>query len=308
MRGLLSADDFVRYCTERNLRVTRERLHRLEVLRAFRPLVRIDRGADGNGSIYLDGLPAPNSFWDQWIIESYSPFTEYSVPEIEDNRVVPLYSAFQVWDLDDVLRRLNYEIELDWHLEPDAVDPSWEEHMERVLEWTEKRLQERSSKRRAEAALAQYISNAYLPSTLSNRRTIHLPQSSWYGGVLAYDSDSWDWYQYRENWDSEKVAERFGVTQDSLMRAHRGLRWARQDCDPLFDWSNMVQFVSHRKRAQLRGDALRAQLFRQMAGLFRSLFEDLYEDDVESVDKALGIRLDSVPEAKVQQDPRLHLE
>ena len=302
LRPLLTANRFVTYCKARNLNIDRERLLRLERQRLFMPLARV------TDPIFVSNEKADASHWDEFVVETYTDDADYLILGNEDSGNVPFYSAFQLWDLDEVLSSLNYIVELDAVAEGEGPTDgvSIELHTER--ERLRYAASCRSETRKAAAVLAQYVTNAYMPKALSNRRTVPITRSSNYGGAISFDSRNWDWHEFRQEWDPQSVITHFQLERKTLEGIHRLLQMSIRDCDPLYEWSNLVQFVSHRKRAQLRGDALRAELYRQMALLMKSLYEDLYEDQVESVERELEIKTDAVPEPLVQKDPRRHLE
>ena len=308
LRPLLTANEFATYCQKRNLNIDRERLLRLEAHRLFMPLARVSRPLRGTGSIVLNNQTTGASSWRDFVVETYGSNADYPIPRTEDPGNVALYSVFQIWDLEEVLDSLSYSIELDSIAEGKGIVDSVSitlgtarEHIRLAASW-------RSELRRTVAALAQFVSNAYMPKALSNKRTVSITRSNSYGGALSFDSRDWDWHDFREAWDPHSAMTHFQLDRSTLEGIHRLLQMSIQDCDPLYEWSNLVQFISNRKKNLLRGDALRAELYRQMAQLMKCLYEELYEGQVESVDRALGIKNDTVPEIAVQKDPRRHLE
>ncbi|MDE0473260.1 MAG: hypothetical protein OXI50_01760, partial [Gammaproteobacteria bacterium] len=71
---------------------------------------------------------------------------------------------------------------------------------------------------------------------------------------------------------------------------------AMRNCDPLWGWRELIQFVNQRKRDQLKGDALRAELYRQGAEMLRRLYRDLYGKDLGPPADMFGVVLSPIPE------------
>ena len=156
--------------------------------------------------------------------------------------------------------------------------------------------------------LCQVISNRYLPHALGNERTILVGGTTHLGSWMQFNSFSWDWRRYCEDWDPADLVSPFAIDEDSLERAYERMVVAMRDCDPLWDWRELLQFINQRKRDQLKGDALRADLYRQSADMLRRLHQELYGADLRPPGDMFGIVISHIAELDVRDDPREHLK
>ena len=309
LRPLLARSDFVKFCDQRNLRISAELMQRFEELRLFAPIIRITRPPGDPRILYLDGHPTAADFAAGWVVDCSAPDAEYPVPPIDDRLTMPFYSAFQVWALEWVLRETTMTFTLDEVAgSSDVVD--WSDRFRglrsRALEHAE-RLRS-NIELTAVPILCQLISNRYLPHALSNQRTYQVGGVSLFGGWMAFNSGSWDWHDYCDKWDPTERVACFALDEQSLERAHWRMVSAMYRCDPLWRWRNLIQFVNQRKRDELRGDALRAELYRQCAEMLRFLYRDLYRTDLGPPEDALHGMPCRIPEPAVRDDPREYLQ
>ena len=125
---------------------------------------------------------------------------------------------------------------------------------------------------------------------------------------MQFSSMSWDWSSYSEEWDPADLIPVFELDEESLERAYHALAIAMYNCDPLWAWGELLQFINQRKRDELRGDALRAQSYRQSAEMVRLLHRDLYGTDLGPPQDTFGLTVNHIPELAVRADAREYLQ
>lgn len=305
---LLEVDQFVKFCGERNLGVSKERLHRFEQLGLLRPIVRIQRIDGGNLVLELDGEPADDAFEEGHVIDACAPDADYEPASVDDPDWMPFYSAFQVWEVELVLNRMNSVNWLENYADDDAPSFDWVARRKQDFRRNAEVLRKFTEDRRAIAVLGQYISNTYYPRSLSDQRTIRVSYPTHYSHWLLYESDSWDWDAHVDAWKPETVADLFTIDRGSLAGVYRHLAVTIRSCDPLWHWANLLRFISTNKRDQLRGDALRAQTYWQLAEVIRLLYKDLYDEDLGPLEEFFGTTVNHIPELSVREDTREHLK
>ena len=156
--------------------------------------------------------------------------------------------------------------------------------------------------------LCQLISNRYLPRAQGNQRTIRVGGISSFGGGISFSSTSWDWWTYCDEWDPASLLEAFQLDETSLERVYEYLVDAMRVCDPLWSWAELVRFINQGKRDELKGDALRAESYRQCAEMVRQLHLELYGVDLGPPEETFGHIARHVPELEVRDDPREYLQ
>ena len=235
VRPLLAADKFVKFCKDRSLDVSSERLHRLEQFGLLRPLVRVKKLEEGH-VLHLDGKPTTYETWRDYIVESSSPNADYTLPPEEDPGSMAFFSVYQIWELEEILRAVNLNIPLETLLEENLGA----KFLSQRLEWWHKTGNEsvqrlrRDSRRRAISILGQYLSNRYIPSATTDQRTINTGGSTQFGpgGWISFDSDSWDWDDYRRRYDPQAAVRAFGLDDIVLERAHAAVAASVHSLDP----------------------------------------------------------------------------
>lgn len=310
MCPLLPTREFVKFCNERNLTVSAKLLHRLEEMRVFTPIIRIAEPDGDDWALHLDGNSTEQHFSAGLVEDCSAPGAEYSIPALDDPQTIALYSAYQIWTLECVLRETTatYQLHEIAGPDPDAVD--WSDRFEVLRLRADKSI----ARLRSDAMLStvpilcQLISNRYLPHALGNERTIQVNTTTSLGQLLSFGNTSWDWNDYRRTWEPVQLVEPFALDQGSLERIHWRMVSAMHGCDPLWDWRNLIQFVRQQKRDKLRGDALRAETYRQCAEMLRRLLRDLYDADPGPPEDALHGSPSWIPEASVRENPREHLQ
>ena len=303
---LLTRDNFVKFCKQRNLTVSHDQLLRFEELRVFTPVIRIaNRVGDAHG-LHVDGSSTAADFEAGRVLDTSAPGAACVLSDSDDSESMPLYSAFQVWALERVLQGTTSSLGLEQYVEAGTEAVDWGTKMSWLIDQASEHVARLRSDPRSTAIplLCQVISNRYLPFARGNRRSIQGGGSSHFGQGLTFSSFSWDWDRYCEDWDPATLVRAFALDEDSLERVYVLLVNAMRSCDPLWSWAELVRFVNQGKRDQLKGDALRAEAYRQSAEMVRRLHLDLYGADLGPPEEMFGYVINHIPELEVRDDPR----
>jgi len=307
---LMTCDKFIRFVKERGLAVSHEQLHVFEKHRALVPVVRIGRSFPEDHTLRLDGSPTAPDFEAGWVVDTSAPGGTYVLPEIDGRDCRAFYSAYQLWALERVLQGTTSLLDLGAHVGTDAESVDWDAYMSRLVAQTAKNVDRLRSDPSlcAVPLLCQLISNRYLPLAQGNQRTIRIGGRTQFGGWMTFSSESWDWQTYRDDWDPARLIPAFALDEESLERIYVNLVNAMRLCDPLWSWAELVRFVNQRKRDELKGDALRAESYRQGAEMVRQLHLELYGVDLGPPEEMFGQVINYIPELEVRDDPRLYLQ
>ena len=311
-RPLLAMDAFVSYSTKRGLKISRERLIRLERLGAFSPVFRVCTPGQNAYPFRIPIVKSRNWFTKGWAIDTTSVTAKWPIPEHNDRMHEAYYSVFQLFHLESVLSELYLEIQLDSILEQgrrDGIDSLSDRNWQ--LKWAESRAENLREHqfRRATALLCQHISNRYYPRSQTDGRTFRAPTGYHYSDRwIDIGSPSWNWHEEARNWDARKIESTYNLTRKNLRHAYEGLALTQSICDPLENWYALVEFVSVDERQRLKGAALRAETLRAGAHMLRSLHKDLYGEDLSHPNETSRTILRSVPELEMRRDVRRHLE
>ena len=306
---LLTAQAFVRFCSERGVTVNEERLGHLERLGLFLPLLRIykfdvthkiefvedgkryldhgflDDGEDWSGDtkVELAEFAFQHRYIDSWLAEGYawSPSDTQSpwldTLNSEPRRHEAYYSQFQIFVLDHLLRRLTFHVQMEWSVADDGhseVNREKERHAF-TLETTRHLIERKGETSDFDliAALCQFISDRYYPKTQTDLRRITVPD-----GIGGWPS--WDWFAYSRAWKAAHVVEAFDITAHKLKNLYEFMARQWSHLDPLEKWVALTQFVSVDRRKQLKGDALYGQTLLEMAQMLRWLYQDAFDETV----------------------------
>ena len=306
---LLRADEFARYCDERALSISRDRLRRFEKLGIVVPIVRVRAAPDGESTVWLNDKGVDDHFDSGRVIDTSAAGADYDIPA-DDGEWMPYYSRFQILEVVKAINAMDVTVALDGYLRPNGRAPipqtatdRWIEHAARYVESAPTH-----DRNRALAVLAQFISNRYLPHTQSNRRTMAVSPTSTFTEWLSVESMAWEWWEYVFDWDPRVSVDPFQLDQESLRSAYEMVSADLRVHDPLWNWNDLITFVDHRNRAQLRGNALLWQAHRDLAEMLRLLHRDLYAGDLPRPHE-LGLPTEAhAPELEVREDPREHLK
>ena len=308
---LLGTDGFVKFCSDRGLRIDRERLIRLERLGLFSPVFRVRTPRSNAAPFSIPLHQGNNWFTKRWAYDTTRVPQNHKVPEHTDRTREGYYSIFQIDHLHFVLTGLTLSVSLDYYLDQGKsrlIDwqrrgARWMKHAEQWAEWLRDH-----EYRRVVALLCQHISNRYFPQTQGDKRSMEIRNWSYSDQWIIVDDHNWDWEQEALHWDPKKTARLYDLTPEKLRHAYEGLASTQARCDPLERWYPLTQFISLREREKLKGDALRAETTRAGAHMLRFLYEDLYEEELPPPDEVTKTVFNYFPELEVRRDVRRHLE
>ena len=308
---LLGTDRFVRFCSDCNLEISRERLIRLERLGLFAPVFRVKTPRKGTGQFRIPPAGSTNWFSKRWARDTTAIPQVHAVPVHTDRTQEGYYSIFQIDHLDSVLSAVTLELRLDSFLDLDPDEPvDWLAAGTRWLKRTRDRavILRDHQYRPAVALLCQHISNRYYPKTQSDMRTQQVRKSSSSDQWIVINARDWDWEEEAQHWDPGKTERLYRLTPEKLCHAYEGLATAQAQCDPIRHWYPLTQFVSIQERRKLKDNALRAETLRAGAHMLRLLHNDLYGQDLPHPNEVTGTVVNHVPELEVRRDVRRHLE
>jgi hypothetical protein len=92
---------------------------------------------------------------------------------------------------------------------------------------------------------------------------------------LTGDSEAERWSAWRRTFRPEDIIEKTGMQIDDIVRWRNALALEAIHFDPLGKWFLLVRCAKYGKRAQLRGDALRAQDYYEHVSLLNMFLKDL---------------------------------
>jgi OLD-like protein len=308
-KTLLNADDFVRYCKDRELNVSLENLERLEKIGAFSPLLRIRwpkikiklrPREDGDGYEDLGMLEDDEEWlgetreengaflwWNKdairWLIDEgmlWAPkqtdFQSWESYKDEDGwwSVHSYYSVFQTLSLSRCLEifevRVGMETIAEWSPE-DATKwlADWKVHADYLVAHAGEDFTHRVAK------LCQVLSSRYLPYAQSDGATIAVPHP-----------DFFDWGKFRREWKAEEFLEEIGLSGEDIGEAWQTVNVQNRFVDPLFNWRDFVDFIKPSQRGRLKGKALLCQTWRTMERILNLFQRDLSGESSDEVDGA----------------------
>jgi hypothetical protein len=315
----LTPSAFVTFCKERKIDVDLEKLEKLERLRVFYPLARVEYPRIevkiervGVDRVRFHGMLKDGESWDgelreensrfswrrdwaaSWLAEGAlwdpreRPFEAWETFRRKDNswepRVQSFYSPFQAFVLRAFLKwitmRVPADVIVDW-------SPAEMETFGKTLaDWSAKVIDgARSGHRSDEAAfLAQVISNRYYFHTRGDRRTIRVSEEPF---------EEWDWHAFTRSWKAKEVAEELGLTADEIADIHGDVSFLTTSADPLERWYELVSFVSVDKRDQLKDQAKFAQLGYSIERMLRMFYRDVTGRELRPPhERHAGVHLD----------------
>jgi hypothetical protein len=314
---LLNVDAFVRYCKDRGIEVSQERLERFEELGVFLPMLRIrwpkiqikirarengegheELGILQEGEEWSGELKEENGgflWWDYDAVQSlldegylwtptrerFQPWTAY---KNEDGwwDVESYYSMFQTLPLFKFLESTTVTVGIDriasWSKE-DAVKwfEMWEPHAGKIISV----FQDGESAFDTAAKLCQVLSSRYLPYAQSDGATISVPHP-----------DFFDWDKFRREWNAEEFLARIGASVEQVADRWQTAIMQARSVDPLDSWRDFVAFFRRSWKERLKGKALLAQTWWTMEKMLNLFHEDLvghkrYEFDAAPEDQEL---------------------
>lgn len=302
-RTMRSASDFVKFCKERGIEISEERLEKFEKLGLFLPVLRIHypeffvkrkttKIKGQPDKIEEFGILEDGEKWDGELRKDYSWFnplnTEHvsswidegliNVPQKGDfvpwsrykdkrghHKVQTYYSIFQVYSLKPTIERLSLNV-----------------HLENLPTRTEKdalKIHRRWKKhfrdyvlRVPETNIGKYwilcvlLSRRYLPEAESDGLFITVPAAGF---------TDFDFFEYRRTWNADEFLNYMEVSLEEIKKAWEWLGHRAEQDNPLNQWDDLVGLVKREKRERLKGDALLAETFKTMTKLLNLFYQDL---------------------------------
>lgn len=313
---LLPTDQFISYCKDRDIQVTRERLEKFERLGIFYPIARVKYQKIKikveyieNGKRYRDfGMLKDGEEWSGDTIEEYSsfkfekefaknwfeegllwePFTKPFEPWekfLDENRhiqVESFYSIFQCYTLNLLINQITIRIHAESYID-------YDENCVKNLTSTLSKFAgdvipifQKPAIRDKAVSICQIISNRYFPQTQSDRRAIQVPFN-----LLTHPK--WEWVEYCRNWGTKKVFAEIGISVDELKKLHEVVVMNARFIDPLEKWYGLISFISVAQKKNLKSKALLVQTLYSMEHMLRLFYEEITGDKLPSPDEG-GVR------------------
>ncbi|HLO75370.1 MAG TPA: TOPRIM nucleotidyl transferase/hydrolase domain-containing protein [Magnetospirillum sp.] len=333
---LLSQSEFIRLCRDCGMSVDLTRLQKLErlglffpVLRIYRPDIKIkveyvdggrryrdlgplEEGENwtgdtiselaefGFGARYIRGWREEGFAWDPRVVAS----SHMESIETESRRHEAYFSRFQIYDLDFLLNSLTLHVQMEWSLGDDGSpakrrtaynNASMAKHVKDIIETLR-------DGRHGDiaAALCQLVSDRYFPKTQTDERRITLSSS--------LDFHKWDWYAFCREWDASQALIPFDMSAKDLNGLYDGLTTITNHVDPIEAWHPLTRFIRVEKRKKLKGDALKAVIFREMARMLAFAYRDRFGEGLPDQDEIGRQIFIKIPDIRPEDDPLRTLE
>jgi hypothetical protein len=314
-RTLLRADAFVKYCSDRNLRVTLENLEQFERLGIFLPLIRIrwprikikvapsedgsshqDLGVLEDGEDWTGETREEDGgffWWDseaiRWLISNellwiptQQRFEPWSAYRRDDGwwKVHSYYSIFQTLPLQKYLESATLKLGLETLTEWSTGDAiKWFKEWKKHAEWLVSAARDENA--HDAAILCHALSSRYLPYAQSDGATIAIPHPKFF-----------DWPKFRREWKAVEYMNALGIDAEIIRQCWQSVIAQRAYVDPMHNWRDFVDFIRASQKERLRGYALLCQTWATMERILNLFHEDLtgeanYEFDDAPEDKEL---------------------
>lgn len=298
----LTADQFISYCKDRSINISRQQLEQFEKLKIFTPIARVKIPKIKikveyieNGKKYKDlGVLKNDENWGGDLKEEYAHFwfeKSYAKNWFEENIlwepssrdfqdwdnfydndkhefIISYYSIFQCYTLYNLIRSTEMELRAEWWYKYSSEDIN--RITAQISDWAKSVIDShKKNGTRGEIApiICQILSNRYFPKTQTDQRSINLSISGHY--------HNWDWYEYCRNWNPHNITEELNLTNKEIKQIHEVLSLDAQFADPLERWYSLVSFISLEQKKKLKGKALLAQLIYSMEHMVRLFYWEL---------------------------------
>lgn len=323
--------EFIRFCTDRAMKIDKRRLRQFERIGVFQPLLRAYRPeitlkieiVDGG---YRElGEIKEGEAWDGGTrveLVDFDPDTGTArswrdhgllwVPgeeewehrhDIDDDplRHEAYYSRYQIYALDWVVGMMTMHVPLEGAVGPDgSAEPKWSPRMRhQAAEWGRRAAAGLRGPRDADtiAVLLQFVANRFFYKTRDDGRQITIGQFH-----------DWEWGSYARSWSPTDAVNAVGITEDESRGWYERLDVAWTNADPIAGWWNLARFVRVAKRDRLKGDALRAVTLREMAHMMRLFHREAFGADLRPLGEVGRQIFKRVPDIDPDRDPMRALE
>jgi hypothetical protein len=322
-RTLLSSSRFADYCQKRGVDVDERKLEKFEELGIFYPMLRIKHprlkiklrkveteidtyteqcgilqdGEEWDGKIgieYADFIFWKKEYVDSWVNDglvyipskkTFRPWSNYRIEDDFKKQTETYYSIFQTLPLNMLIHSIQFPIGIEnlatWTQK--SIN-RWFKFVRQEAKSFVKSFQKSNGIRDEIADFAQVLSSGYLPTAEKYDGMISLPQF-----------DSFDWRQYKLNWNAEQVLNELNLSIEQVVRYHEIVEAEASRVDPLDRWSDLVQFVRNSKKEQLKDSALLAQTWRLLGRIINLFHRDLtgefihnYGKDIKTKERIYG--------------------
>jgi len=307
---LMNTKKFIKFCRDCGIRISHQRLLRLEQLGVFAPLFRVQAPKESVNPFHIPPGTSDNWFTKGWAIDTSAVPSNHIIPDRADKRCEGYYSMFQIYHLNVVLSILNIPFDLESFIDwPESQSINGEEKMVQLAENGVQSLKNHLNFRII-SLLCQHISNRYFPETQTDMRMINIPSTN------RYYSDAWisvnlsieNCRHEVKHWNFQEIKTLYNITSKNLREAYETLSVTQAKLDPIERWHELTQFIAVDSRKELKGAALLSENMRYGAQMLRLFYKDLYGSDLphhNEVSKSIFIHL---PEMSVHKDRRCHLE
>jgi hypothetical protein len=310
---LLSASRFVDYCKKRGIKIDERRLEKFEKLGMFYPMLRIkhprlkikirkvetetdtyteecgilEEGEEWDGDINIDYAfldYRKKEYIDSWINDglvyipsnkTFQPWSDYRIGDDFQKQTETYYSIFQTLPLYLLTHKMTSPIGI-----------------ENLATWTQKEIKNwfKWAKQDAKSLVKSCQESEGIRDELANLGQVlssrYLPYAEKYEGMISLPHDeSFDWREYRLNWNAEELLDELGLTVEKIARYYEVAESQASYDDPLDRWNDLVQFVRNSKKEQLKDAALLAQTWRVLGRIINLFHRDLTGDFIYSYGK-----------------------
>ncbi len=308
----LTTDDFVKFCKERAIDISRERLEKFEELGVFFPIARVGfpiverkMQTSENGHVTEDhGVLKEGDEWDGEIKLEYArflftkeqsriwyeqkfmwdptskPFSPWnSFKDNDGNKTAEsYYSKFQCYHLSKFINLLSVRMNTEEFLSPTADNSL--KIMKNIAKYATiaiNSFKDNIIEHERIPYLCQVLANRYYPLSQTDRRTYRLSRR------FPYSDE--DWFNLCSNWNADNVLSDLELQVDDIKRFHKDVVIETHFVDPLMDWYDLLSFISLDKRKKLKGKALYAQTLYSMEFMLRAFYKDLTGLEIKSPDE-----------------------
>jgi hypothetical protein len=275
--SVLTADDFERYCNERDILVDVGDLEYFDEVGLLSPIAWLRKTAAPQGSRQkYSGVFLGAEFLRRYMKNGMLRFPERGrfKPWIDykdgyEFKELPLYHRYQIFELSTFFQGTRMI------MSPQSIHESmdtkflaqWRDHLIKILS---KHEPERSKK----TALLVQLETPYLPGY----------REQFQRGILDLESLS-KWNKWKEeSFSVSEVLDRSGLSIDQVRDFRDTVAVWGQSVDPLEDWYMLVRLFTFEARRRLKGKAQLAQDYYEMAGLLNSFIHDLTGESARDPD------------------------
>lgn len=328
---LMRTREFIKFCSDRGIRIDAERLRQFERIGVFRPILRsyspdIVRKIETTEGGYRDfGILDDGEVWDgetRTEIAEFDPATDMAdnwrgyglvwVPgqgdwqhaatiDTESERHEAYYSRFQIWPLDHVVKQLTMNVQLEWATNEDgSPNTGWSPRLrQRIGDYGRQAAAAMRGFHNDDtiAVLAQLIANRFFYKTQTDGRQMTIGQFH-----------DWEWGAYARAWRADPFISALGLTEEESRRFYEALDIAWTHTDPISGWYNLARFIRVEKRKQLKGDALHGLTLREMAQMLRLFHKEAFGSELRPIGEVGVHVVKRIPDVDADTDPMRALE